>query len=290
MKRTTPHRKVTAILTSDWHLSENPPVCRTDEDWWGTMKQKLDYIRSLQEENNGCLVYHAGDLFDNWKPSPALLTFAMQNLPEKFTTILGNHDLPQHNLGLFDKTGIATLAESNYVFVSDAFHWGMDPMIAETAAPLIMAHIMTYPTGLKSWPNQTDPPAGKLLRKINVPLIVTGHNHHGFTETYKDRLLVNPGSIFRLTADQIDYKPRVYLWYDNTNEVEAVYLPIKKYVSREHLDVKKAKDDRIKQFIERLHDTWEPKFSLEENLRVAFAENETPQRVQEIIWKALEDK
>lgn len=295
MKRTTSKNIAPIILTSDWHLSDSAPLCRTDADWWETMTTKLLFIDALARSFNNCAVVHAGDLFDNWKPSPQLITFAMHYLPKRFFTIAGNHDIPQHNMDLFHKTGLATLNEGEYIsFMENQCQWGTDPLTAKVKRynldgdSFVVAHVMTYPTGMKSWPNQTDPPAGKLLRKIDTPLIVTGHNHHGFVEEYKGKLLVNPGSIFRLTADQIDYKPRVYLWYAETNTVKPVYLPIEDNVSRDHLEIVQERDERIQQFIDRLQDTWEPKFSLEENLRAAFKENDTSKGVQKIIWKAVE--
>ena len=52
------------------------------------------------QQKYDCPVYHAGDLFDYWKPSPALLAKTMEHLPKDFYTAYGNHDLPQHNIEL----------------------------------------------------------------------------------------------------------------------------------------------------------------------------------------------
>ena len=100
---------------------------------------------------------------------------------------------------------------------------------------------------------------------------------------------MNPGSILRLTADQIDHKPKVYLWYEETNTVEPIYLPIEKdMITREHIVLKKEKDERIQKFIDRLNDDWKPHISLEENLKQAFDSNNTPDSIRQIIWDSIE--
>jgi N-acetylmuramoyl-L-alanine amidase len=42
--------------------------------------------KKLQEKHQ-CPVFHAGDLFDYWKPSPWLISKAIEHLPDKFYTI-----------------------------------------------------------------------------------------------------------------------------------------------------------------------------------------------------------
>ena len=61
---------------------------------------------------------------------------------------------------------------------------------------------------------------------------------------------MNPGSIYRMEASQENHKPRVYLWYAETNTVEPVYIPIESgVISREHLETKEERDIRINAFI-----------------------------------------
>ena len=111
MKRTlTKVKPPSTILASDFHLREDHPVCRTD-DFWQAQWKKVDFVSELQEKYD-CPVLHAGDLFDFWKPSPYLLTETIKHLPNKFFTVYGQHDLPQHNLKLAYKCGINTLAEA----------------------------------------------------------------------------------------------------------------------------------------------------------------------------------
>jgi len=287
-------KKADLILTGDWHLQEKQPIARMD-NFWETQWKKLNFISNLQKEYN-CPVIHSGDLFDHWKPSPELLAKTIEYLPNEFWTIYGNHDLPQHNLKLTHKCGINVLDQANKLGVFAACHWGQSP-INNLLHPfdfkdfdILVWHTMTY-QGKKPWPDCTDPKAVKLLRKYpQYDLIVTGHNHQAFVEYYEDRCLVNPGSIFRLTADQKDFKPRVYLWYSETNTVEPVYLSIEKdVISTEHLEVKKERNERIEAFVSTLDTDWKAKLSFEENLERLQKKNNIRPAVMSIIYEALEN-
>ncbi|KKL99820.1 hypothetical protein LCGC14_1810530, partial [marine sediment metagenome] len=82
------------ILTSDWHLREDTPICRTD-DFWSAQWNKVDQVMALQSKYD-CPILHAGDLFHHWKPSPYLLSETIDHLQgSRFYTVYGQHDLPQ---------------------------------------------------------------------------------------------------------------------------------------------------------------------------------------------------
>ena len=295
MKRTTQHKKPDAILCSDIHLREDQPTCRTDNYQMAQLK-KLEFIKHLQVHHD-CAVLHAGDLFHHWKPSPHLLSMTIKYLPAKFHTIYGQHDLPQHNFDLRHKSGIHTLETDGTLEVLDECHFGEEPKDDSlTFAPgvpytrdILVWHVMNY-QGKKLWPGQIDPTATKLLRKYpQYDLIVTGDNHKPFVEEYEGRLLVNPGSMMRMTADQIDHRPRVYLWYADTNTVEPVYLPIEDgVITREHIERTEQRNERIDAFISRLEGDWEANVGFEENLERFAKSNKVRESVMNIVYKAIE--
>jgi hypothetical protein len=282
-----------AILCGYFHLRETIPVCRTD-DFWTTQWVKVAFIKGLQQRY-GCPVIHAGDLYDHWKPSPLLLSMAIGYLPERFMTIYGNHDLPQHSLDLAGKCGVNTLKEAGKLEVLNTCHWGTVPGEGSLHFPtgpgrhMLVWHVMTW-QGRIPWPGCTDPSAMQILRKHpNCDLILTGHNHKTFVEEFKGRLLVNPGSLTRHDADQIDHRPCVFLWYAKTNEIVQVFIPIEKEViSREHIEHKQAHDTRIDAFIERLNVQKLKGFDFKGNLEVFQRTNQVRQSVMNIIWKAIE--
>lgn len=291
MQRTKNKRRPDIIWTGDWHLREDTPTAFVG-DFQPEQWKAVGVIYDLQEEYD-CEVINVGDLFNNWKPSPWLLSMTIQRLPKKFHTIYGNHDLPQHNLELADKCGINVLKAAGKLNVLSGVHWGQVPdgtgLLAAHERIICPWHVMTYQVK-KPWPGITDPKASALLRKYPMyDLIVTGHNHQSFVEEHEGRLLVNPGGITRQTADQIDFKPRVYLWYADTNTVEPYFLPFTEgAISREHIEEIEERDARIDAFISKLNSDWDISLSFEDNIEVFCQANSIKEPIKEIIYKALE--
>ena len=295
MKRTKQTIKPDAILTSDFHLREDQPTCRID-DFVEQQWKKVDFIKDLQKKYD-CDVIHAGDLYEYWKPSPNLISETIKHLPDQFYTIYGNHDLPQHNMDLAYKSGVYTLATGRHLGILPCMGgWGLTPedwskyeLSKIKDKTIFIWHIMTY-QGKKPWPGCTDPMAAKLLRKYpQYNLLITGHNHQSFTEIHEGRLLVNPGSLTRHKADQVDHQPSVYLYYAKDNSVERVYLPIEQgVISREHIENREERNDRIDAFISKLDDDFEASVSFEENLERFEQANNIRQSVMQIVHKAIE--
>lgn len=286
-----------AILTADWHLREDQPVCRTD-DFWETQWKKIAFISNLQKEHN-CVVLHAGDLFNHWKPSPHLISQTILRLPSKFYTIYGNHDLPQHNLDNARKSGVFTLAASKALQLLSSGHWGMEPEQGSVIghrignSTVLLWHGLVIAEGAPTWPGCIAVTPKQLLMKYpKYPLILIGHNHLPFVAMYNNRLLINPGSLTRQTADQSEMKPRVYLWWEKLNEIEPVYLPIDdSVISREHLvgvEQSEARQNRMNAFLELLQgEGWEAEVSFERNVERLMDEKQLPNRVREIILTAV---
>ena len=119
----------------------------------------------------------------------------------------------------------------------------------------------------------------------DADLIVCGHNHKTFTARRGKRLLINPGSLTRHKADQMDHKPCVFLWNAESNDFKIHYLKIKKdVISREHLDIKSEKENRLNAFIEKLSKGWDVSLSFQDNMEKAIKENKIPKKIQEIIY------
>jgi hypothetical protein len=166
-------------------------------------------------------------------------------------------------------------------------------------------HHLTYITPL--FPKATGGQATGILHKYpQFDLIVTGDNHQSFfTELdsriqvdigkfnqhgeSRKRILVNPGSLTRQTADQIDFQPRVALWYAESNTIEWVNIPIQKdVITREHIERVEKRDERIDAFVSRLDKEWEVGLSFEQNLAEFFNKNQVDEPVKQIIYKAIE--
>lgn len=294
MERTRINRTPTAILCSDLHIREDTPTC-----WVGDFQLEqwnaLQFIKDLQIKYD-CPVVCAGDFFHTWKASPWLLSKTIDHLPSEFYTILGQHDLQNHALPLVDKCGVYTLEKAGKLKILPWVHWGQTPEVCKNykgsidlgTSNILVWHHLTYQQ--KPFPGAEGGMAAGILRKYpQYDLILTGDNHQAFVEEYQGRLLVNPGSMTRQTADQADFRPRVYLWYAETNTVTPVYLPTQENaISRKHLDQKKERDERIEAFISKLDGDWEAEMSFEDNLERFFETNPTRGSIKEIIYKAIE--
>jgi DNA repair exonuclease SbcCD nuclease subunit len=304
MKRTNQpikERKPTAILTADWHLREDQPICRID-NFWEIQWKKLEFIFQLHAEYR-CTVLFTGDLFNHWKPSPLLLTRAIKYIPclldgLSFRAIYGNHDLPQWNLDLAYKSGVDTLAMAGVVDILSEAHWNTKPHKGTLEysdnvnykRKILLWHVMTFPTGKPPWPGCEDMTVEEILDKYpQFDLIVTGHNHKTFIVEKDGRLLVNPGSLTRQTADQVDHHPCVFLWYAEDNTVEKVIIPHQDdVISRVHIDRVSERDERIQRFISQLSAEYKVGLTFEENLERFEKKNNITSPVMEIIRRAIE--
>ena len=92
----------------------------------------------------------------------------------------------------------------------------------------------------------------------------------------------------RQEAGQIDFQPKVYLYFAEDNSVEAVNIPIEKdAVSREHIEKVEERDDRIDAFVSRLDNDWETTLSFEDNVDTFFQTNKVRREVKQIIYNVL---
>lgn len=298
-------KKPQLIITADWHLRETTPLCRTD-DYLTTQWNKVDFIKQLQLDLK-CPVFHAGDMFDFWKPSPSLLSETIKHLPAQFYTVYGNHDLPQHSFTLRNKSGIYTLAQAGVLTDVEEGSWnyvnteltpnenantpGMWFYMSNVLKKIVgVQHIFLY-EGDKPWATCESDSALSYMKKNNaIDLFLTGDNHTTFVVKRKHQLLVNPGSLLRITSAQKEHKPCVFVYY-NDHTVEQVYLPIEKdVITTDHITVKKDKQQRVEAFISRLKEDSMNTVSFEDNLKMFFNTNKIRQPIKEIIYNVLEEE
>lgn len=297
-KDNTVDNKVDLIITADWHLFEetkNPP-CRLD-NIWDAQWDKIAQIKELQKEHK-CFILNAGDIFEHWKTSPYLINTCIEYFPEQMDCIAGNHDMPQHNFELINKSGFDVLCRSGTIgYLYGHFDWGK---IVNAEIPdggvynnknVIVAHIMTY-KGKAPWPGCSDPNTQEVFDIFpDADLIITGHNHKTFTDRKGDQLLINPGSLTRHKADQEDHKPCVFLYNAKEHDYKIHYLnyaPASKVMSREHIEKIQRKNKQIEAFVEKLKNDWDVSLDYKENLEKSFMENSVPSKIKQIIYNWLD--
>jgi DNA repair exonuclease SbcCD nuclease subunit len=264
--------KPSAILTADLHLHDKAPSCRKD-DFMQTQANKIKFLRFLQDKYN-IPVLIAGDIFHKSKPTPELLRMAIELMPE-IIAIPGQHDLPNHSIDLYDKSGLSVLEAAGVATVlinrNGAFYDGKDftitgfpfgvepePLKEKTIKrSIVMIHeLVVY--SQQPWPGAEAEKARGILKKLkNYDLILSGDNHQQFTLEHQNRLLVNPGPIFRTNALMTEYQPKVYLWFAENNSIEEVLIPIEKdVIIYEALEKQKEKDARIEAYIEKIQEDY----------------------------------
>lgn len=310
----------TAILMGDTHITNKQPRARID-CYWETIQRKIKFICKLQEKYK-CPILHSGDLLHKAKSSPGIEEWCIYNLPKEIVTIPGNHDLPNHNIKYFNDSSLGVLNASAAISVLESpdlsfhfhhqnksdndlievrgFPWNTDLTKkykkedeSRVMRKVAIIHELVY-EDKHLWPGIVGYKARVILRKLKeFDLIVAGHNHQAFTYEYHGRLLVNTGSLSRYKADQVDYRPRVYLWYVESNTVEEVFIPIEdNVISNAHIISKKEKDKRRTAYIDMLKQTHP---SSNKKKREGFVEkiedylrsNKVRKGVEEFIWECI---
>lgn len=294
-----PAKNVDAILTADWHLREDTPECRID-DFEQAQWHKVKEVARLQKKYD-CPVFHSGDLFHHWKPSPSLITKCLQNLPENFHTVYGNHDLPQHSMKMADKSGVTTLYVAGKIDLLFGGNWnhvpdeysGIEIISKKTKKKRLIHvwHVYTY-TGREPYPGAAEKDQGHVLLKKypQFDMIVTGDNHITFVCKNKEgQILVNPGSLTRQTAAQADHDPCVFLYDAETNTVRRHDFKVDTdAVTRSHIEGKEERDERLSAFVSRLGEDWEADLDFSENVKKLLREKEIDEAVQQICFQALD--
>ena len=227
------------ISIADLHLSENRPSCRTD-DYIETQLSKLDYLCKLSSDDDNIMTV-SGDFFDIPKPSLYFVHKIIKTLKKykiKIYCIPGQHDLPDHSIKDINKTGLGVLSAAGMVelilnpklpieIIKDIFLYGC-PFGLKPIQPnndnfnVLLWHEMIIQS--KIWTGQKALSSNVLLRKFKYDIIISGDNHQTFIEEYKDRLLINPGSVLRKTIKQIKHTPIAF--WTNFSNYEIINIPI----------------------------------------------------------------
>jgi len=305
------------ILTADWHLKRTPPRARTD-DWLAAMEKKVRFILALAQKSPPLLI--AGDLFDKARPGDFMERWLMDLIREfgidgdDIIVVPGQHDLPYHSLKEAGDSGLGVLEAADRItmiadtgdhllgFMSGCERNDMDIYGAaygekppdkywnpNRKMAVLLWHHMVINQPL--WPGQIADKAQSILRKYKqFDLIVTGDNHQSFAiadESIPPRFIINPGSMMRLTAAQVNHKPCVYEWKDG--RVRGILLPIEPDVlDLTQLEEDKERDERIAAFVERLGMEREMGLSYKKNLKRFFTENEVDPDVESLVWRCAE--
>ncbi|MGD8707135.1 MAG: metallophosphoesterase family protein [Nitrosopumilaceae archaeon] len=288
--------KVDAIFCADLHLMERVPPCRTDKDFIKIQLDKIYWILTWQDKYE-CPVFVAGDIFDKSRLSKEsdirwIEVFNTSN--RGLFVIPGQHDLPNHNIEKFGDSSLGVVEKS----VEDFF---VDPVPFETISTywkignrnIAMIHKLIHKNNdskIKADGKIISYSAKRILKENpDYDVIVSGDNHKTFVQECQGRLLVNPGSMLRLTAAQIDHRPCVFLYNAENNTVRPEYFPIKKSsVVRDYIDIEKEHSNEMDAYVDRLNDNEEIGLSYDSNMKKFLQKNNIEKSVVKKIWSWME--
>jgi hypothetical protein len=294
------------ILADDLHIRLTTPRARTD-NFFEAQEKKLRFLLQQAQDGDGILLV-AGDFFHIPKPGEGLLRWVI-DLMKEFSSVHviltpGQHDLPMHNLEQISSSGIGVLESAGVILIltktrdpiafGEWVIWGCaygeEPdksMVDTTRKNLLLWHKMIIQEPL--WPGQIADKAPTILRKYpNYQVICSGDNHQSFyVMNGGKRFLVNPGSITRQTAAQVDHRPHVFKWENDI--LTPIPIPIELGVlDLSELAQEKERDSRISAFVERLSTNHEIGLSFEKNMEEFIRVNKVDPDVVKLIWRVME--
>jgi hypothetical protein len=294
--------KVVAIVCSDLHLSQLPPVARSAEpDWYAAMARPLRELRELQKKYRAPVLI-AGDIFDQWNSPAELINFAIKNLPKECYAIPGQHDLPHHNYEELNRSAYGTLVEAGVIK-------NLTSNISVLLSPRVWVTGFPWGTSLAACTNPYDGLKIALIHKYcwmpgssyeNAPpenhayalnsllagydLKVYGDNHKGFQRGST----FNCGGFMRRKTDEALYEPMVGLVYASGKIIphrldQSKTLLLTKAKEEKELDI-----PNLNQFIEELSNLSHDAIDFVEACKNFCVRHKVGERTQQFIQEAME--
>jgi len=266
------------LIIGDTHLREDSPRCRTD-DYLAAQWRKLDFIMETAKSRKVKAILHAGDLVHICKnrTTSTFLSEIIDRLKSSIPILLkpGNHDCPNHRE---DKILDGRLS---------AILSGVPNLSIGCPEGVEMLHTFVWHPDDRPSEKIPGESADEILDRTKAQLVITGDNHQSFVFEREPRLLVNPGSMMRMTSIQAAFRPTIYHW--DGSSVHAIRIPIEKGVVLE--DAKEEgdeMDDRMDRFISKMEKSGRIVMDYRTNMREYLGANPTNSRVSSLIWEAID--
>lgn len=299
---------VLAILTSDLHLTLTAPVARSCEpDWLEAQGRYLKQLRQLQDEH-GCPVIFAGDIFDRWLVVPELINWAIDRLPYGYA-IPGQHDLPMHRLEDVKKSGYWTLVQAQVLedlsepdawkdrsddWTVHGFPWG-EPIGLEgredepdAGLQVAVVHKYLWING-KSYPGADEGGHLSKCRLEGYDAAVFGDNHIGFTAKSGRCSVMNCGCLIPRKSDERKLKPQVgLLKSDGTIERHLLDASQDRWLElEEELDTAARSQTEMERFLKELGSLENDRLDFREAVVRWVDDNKVSDGVKQAVLRAL---
>ncbi len=257
------------LNAADLHLTAYKPDCRIDEeDWLEVLNDKMNFIAETAKEVDA--VIFAGDIFDLWgsvrfefmSRCVAWMQKIRDSTKRKLIyTIAGNHDCPNHSYDPRDlsrspyftmvQTGIFHDLHLNPVPDICTYIYTQRGRMESDTASLCVAHKGLY---LNKKPFPTAPDSGNVYEFVkllpeSVKYVVAGDYHTPFSKTIEGVKIINCGSMLRRRADQIDYKPGVWILDTEANCDSFHEFSLKHPIRRDYIDSKRETREMLNELV-----------------------------------------
>jgi hypothetical protein len=252
------------ILSADLHLVLTRPAARLDPDWLDTQRQALRFLVSKAVEN-ACPLVVVGDIFDHAKVGTEVVVMAIQEFSrirsheQEVYFLIGNHDAPGHDPDSIHEASLGILLE---IFpqipqidgIQDAQPFGRDK---DTGAAVVFSHQLVFKDESSRPPMAKGKTAQDLLDSLpSAQWVFVGDLHHSFDYKAPDgRRVVSPGNLIAHNASMIEVEAKCALIDLDALGSEVTWIEIPDdpaMLTRDHLDAKAAKVDRLAGFMERV--------------------------------------
>ena len=235
------------ICAGDLHIRANRPVSRKDDYYFAQFEKfghLLDTAENFIREGEEVAILQPGDFFDTQVPYKVLADIGemigrRRDFGYHFPifVVFGQHDMAYRNirntpLYVLDLLGVVQRAMHPSIIQTHSgedvniygVDWGEDIPEPETEGfNVLLIHKMITKGG-PLFPGQKDyEDAEVFLRKMvgmGYSLVVSGDNHQTFVVERKKGVLVNAGSMMRMSIDQADHKPCFFIFDTETREIE----------------------------------------------------------------------
>lgn len=280
-RRSVSGDEAVAIAVGDLHAGNLHPRCRERDDYFEVLLKKIHWICELGTELQ-VPVFQAGDLFDHWSQPPTVLNAVAAALKTsarspktRWECTIGQHDVPNHDLQQIKSTAWQNmrLAEViDYRSSVDCYGWGAPIHACSNSLGIALAHVSTW---MKPYaPGQAPVEAMRTLARFvkqGYRLVITGDNHSRFSYVDKaGNILINPGSVMRMTADQADHVPSVTVIHRDESgayRLEHRTIPVIDEIRPTEVEEANVMDERIETFVKRLGESQDVTLSFRDNLK-----------------------
>ena len=289
------------LWCADNHLTGSKPVARLDPDWLGTQRLALRFLVDTANVNEVPLLI-GGDLIDHARIATDVVVMAIQELQKTnhgTYLIAGNHCCENHSTSNIDKGSIGVFLSifpkiPSIPGIQSANHFGED---VDDGSPVLFTHQLIFKDEASRPPMAKGITAADLLAKFpSAKWIFTGDHHSAWTYTESGRTVVNPGCMISHTASDIGHNGKCAL-IDLDSETPVTWISIPDdpaMLTRDHLDAKVYKDDRLSGFMERVKGAGETKLTFKDKLEARMGlqdiTDDQTQAFEAIKTKATEEE